>query len=45
MIKDTAPEATEKIGYQMPTFVLHGNLVHFVAYKRQIGFYPAPSGP
>lgn len=43
-IKDTAPLATEKISYQMPTFVLHGNLVHFSAYKKHIGFYPAPSG-
>jgi uncharacterized protein YdhG (YjbR/CyaY superfamily) len=28
----------------MPTFKLNGNLVHFVAYKNHIGFYPAPSG-
>ena len=39
-----APQATEKISYQMPTFFLHGNLVHFAAYKNHIGFYPAPSG-
>lgn len=44
VIKETAPEATEKISYQMPTFALHGNLVHFAAYKNHIGFYPAPSG-
>jgi uncharacterized protein YdhG (YjbR/CyaY superfamily) len=44
VIKEAAPEATEKIGYQMPTFVLHGNLVHFAAYKNHIGLYPAPSG-
>ena len=44
VIKDTAPDAEEKISYQMPTFVLHGNLVHFAAYKNHIGFYPAPSG-
>ena len=37
-----APEATEKISYQMPTFFLNGNLVHFAAYKHHIGFYPAP---
>lgn len=43
-IKDTVPLATEKISYQMPTFDLHGNLVHFAAYKKHIGFYPAPSG-
>ena len=28
----------------MPTFVLHGNLVHFAAYKNHIGLYPTPSG-
>lgn len=43
-IKKAAPEATEKISYAMPTFYLHGNLVHFAAYKNHIGFYPAPSG-
>jgi uncharacterized protein YdhG (YjbR/CyaY superfamily) len=44
VIKAAAPEATEKISYQMPTFFLHGNLVHFAAYKNHIGFYPAPRG-
>jgi uncharacterized protein YdhG (YjbR/CyaY superfamily) len=44
VIKESAPEAEEKISYQMPTFVLHGNLVHFAAYKNHIGFYPTPSG-
>jgi len=44
VIRDTAPEATEKISYQMPTFYLNGNLVHFAAHKSHIGFYPGPSG-
>ncbi|MCG7409593.1 DUF1801 domain-containing protein [Paenibacillus sp. ACRRX] len=44
VIRDSAPGASEKISYQMPTFVLHGNLVHFAAYKHHIGFYPTPSG-
>jgi uncharacterized protein YdhG (YjbR/CyaY superfamily) len=43
-IKETAPEATEKISYQMPTFYLNGNLVHFAAFKSHIGFYPVPTG-
>jgi uncharacterized protein YdhG (YjbR/CyaY superfamily) len=43
-IKASAPEAEEKISYQMPTFALKGNLVHFAAYKNHIGFYPTPSG-
>ncbi|MDO9084740.1 MAG: DUF1801 domain-containing protein [Anaerolineaceae bacterium] len=44
VIKEEVPEATEKISYQMPTFFLKGNLVHFAAYKNHIGFYPVPSG-
>jgi uncharacterized protein YdhG (YjbR/CyaY superfamily) len=44
VIKDCAPEAEEKISYQMPTFAFKGNLVHFAAWKNHIGFYPTPSG-
>ncbi|MDQ0091413.1 uncharacterized protein YdhG (YjbR/CyaY superfamily) [Paenibacillus anaericanus] len=44
VIKESAPGAEEKMSYQMPTFALHGNLVHFAAYKNHIGFYPTPSG-
>jgi uncharacterized protein YdhG (YjbR/CyaY superfamily) len=43
-IKAAAPDAEEKISYQMPTFDLKGNLVHFAAFKNHIGFYPTPSG-
>jgi len=43
-IQAAAPEAEEKISYQMPTFYLKGNLVHFAAFKRHIGFYPTSSG-
>ena len=43
-IHEAAPEATEAISYQMPTFKLHGNLVHFAAFKNHIGFYPTPTG-
>jgi uncharacterized protein YdhG (YjbR/CyaY superfamily) len=43
-IRDAAPEATETINYGSPTFQLHGNLVHFAAFKNHIGFYPTPSG-
>lgn len=43
-IREAAPEAEEKISYQMPTFAYYGNLVHFAAYSGHIGFYPAPSG-
>lgn len=44
VIRESAPDATEKISYQMPTFALHGNLVHFAAYAKHIGFYPTSSG-
>lgn len=43
-IHEAAPEAQEKISYQMPTFYLKGNLVHFAAFKEHIGFYPVPTG-
>lgn len=43
LIKQTAPEATEKISYGMPTFFQNGNLVHFAAAKNHLGFYPTPS--
>lgn len=43
-IRKAAPDAQETIKYQMPTFTLKGNLVHFAAFKKHIGFYPVPSG-
>jgi uncharacterized protein YdhG (YjbR/CyaY superfamily) len=43
-IHQAAPLAEECINYAMPTFKLHGNLVHFAVFKKHIGFYPAPSG-
>lgn len=44
IIREEAPHAQEAISYQMPTFVLNGNLVHFAAFKNHIGFYPVPTG-
>ena len=43
-IQEAAPDAEETISYQMPTFRLKGNLVHFAAFKKHVGFYPAPTG-
>ncbi len=43
-IKEAAPEAKEAISYQMPAFILNGNLVWFAAFKNHIGFYPTASG-
>lgn len=44
VIKNAAPNADETIKYQIPTFTLEGNLVHFAAYKKHIGFYPTSTG-
>ena len=44
IIRETVPDAEEVIAYQMPTYRLHGNLVHFAAFKHHIGFYPTPTG-
>ena len=43
-IRKAAPDAEETIKYQIPTFTLKGNLLSFAAYKKHIGFYPAPAG-
>jgi len=44
IVKEAAPDAEETIKYQIPTFVLNGNLVHFAAFEKHIGLYPTPSG-
>jgi uncharacterized protein YdhG (YjbR/CyaY superfamily) len=44
IVREAAPEAQEAIKYQIPTFVLNGNLVHFAAFPKHVGFYPTPSG-
>jgi uncharacterized protein YdhG (YjbR/CyaY superfamily) len=43
-IRQAAPDAQETISYQIPTFTQNGNLVHFAAFKKHIGFYPTSSG-
>lgn len=44
IIREAAPEASERISWQMPTFYLNGNLVHFALHKSHIGFYPGENG-
>lgn len=39
-IRDAAPEAIEKISWNMPTFWQGENLIHFAAFKKHIGLYP-----
>lgn len=43
-IKRAAPEAVEKISYQMPAFTQNGILVYFAAHSNHIGFYPTAKG-
>lgn len=44
VIKESAPDAEEKISYQMPAFALNGILVYFAAFKDHIGFFPTAGG-
>jgi len=43
-IRECAPGAEETISYQIPTFKLNGNLVHFAAFRDHISFFPTSSG-
>lgn len=43
VVSTNAPGAEETIAYRMPTFRLNGNLVHFAAFEKHIGFYPNPT--
>lgn len=43
-IRKVIPTAEETIGYGIPTFKHHGNLVHFAGYKNHVGFYPGADG-
>lgn len=43
-IRQAAPDAREKISWQMPTFWQNENLIHFAAMKNHIGIYPGESG-
>ena len=43
VIKDTAPNAEERISYGMPYYEYKGRLVYFQLWKKHIGFYvPTP---
>ena len=41
-IHQAVPNLLESISYQMPTFELNNNKVHFAAYKNHIAVYPGP---
>lgn len=38
-IKESAPGATEKISYGMPTYEYRGKLANFAVYAKHIGLY------
>jgi uncharacterized protein YdhG (YjbR/CyaY superfamily) len=42
-IKTAAPDAEEKISYNMPAFTLKGRLIYFGAWKNHIAIYGTPS--
>lgn len=45
VIHTAAPEAREKISYQMAAFELEGkNLIYFAGWKHHISVYPIPTG-
>jgi uncharacterized protein YdhG (YjbR/CyaY superfamily) len=43
-IRKAAPQAEEKISYQIPAFAMNGALVYFAAFKKHISFFPTSSG-
>jgi uncharacterized protein YdhG (YjbR/CyaY superfamily) len=43
IVREVAPEATEKMSYGIPTFWYGRNFMHFGGYSKHIGFYPGTS--
>ncbi|MEY3967197.1 MAG: hypothetical protein RL137_97 [Bacteroidota bacterium] len=40
-IDSTVPNLTQKMGYGIPTFQLHGkNFIHYAGYSKHLGLYP-----
>ena len=42
LLRETLPEAEERISWSMPTFWKGQNLIHFAAAKNHVGVYPGP---
>jgi len=40
VIRKAAPDAEERMSWQMPTFWQGENLIHFCAHKNHFGIYP-----
>ena len=43
-IRASAPDCTEKISWDMPTFWQGENLIHFAVFKNHLGLYPGGDG-
>ena len=44
-VKRIAPQAKEKISYQIAAFELNGkDLIHFAGWKKHVSLYPIPVG-
>lgn len=43
IIKEQAPEAEERISYQMPAYFLNGPLVYFGGFKNHVSLFAAGS--
>lgn len=44
IVRKAAPEAEEKVSYQMPAFALNGMLIYYAAFKNHIGIFPPVTG-
>ncbi len=42
-IRNTLPDAVQKISWSMPTYWKNRNLIQFAASKNHIGLYPGPA--
>ena len=40
LVRAQAPQAEERLSYQMPAVFLNRNIVYFAAHTNHIGFYP-----
>lgn len=42
LLRQLMPDAIETFSYQMPTFKVKKNIIHFAVFKNHIGIYPGP---
>ena len=44
IVREEAPEASEKISYRMPAFFLDGALIYYAPFTHHVGIYPPVKG-